>query len=104
MSPAHAQSVSPDGSILIESLTTSDGTWTFGATYPPGPAGNWYINLNGQSAAGGAGSAMVVANGGMLYALGTDSSWWLWVNGGWISHEFADAGSDAHHAAHYPFA
>jgi hypothetical protein len=84
MSSAQAQSVSRDGSILLESLTTSDGTWTFGAPYILGPAGNWYINLNGQSAAGGAGSEMVVANGGMLYVLGIDSSWWLWVNGGWI--------------------
>ena len=84
MSSAHAQSISSDGSILLETLTTSDGTWTFGAPYPYGPAGNWYINLNGQSAAGGVGSEMVVANGGMLYALGTDSNWYLWVNGGWM--------------------
>ena len=82
MSSAHAQSISSDGSILLETLTTSDGTWTFGAPYPYGLAGNWYINLNGQSAAGGVGSEMVVANGGMLYALGTDSNWYLWVNGG----------------------
>ena len=84
MSSAHAQSISSDGSILLETLTTSDGTWTFGAPYPYGLAGNWYINLNGQSAAGGVGSEMVVANGGMLYALGTDSNWYLWVNGGWM--------------------
>jgi hypothetical protein len=82
MPAAHAQTVSPDGGILIESLTTSDGTWTFGAPFDT--LGNWYINLNGQSAAGGVGSEMVVANGGMLYALGTDSNWYLWVNGGWI--------------------
>jgi hypothetical protein len=80
-SSAHAGTVSPDGSILVENLTTPAGTWTFGA--PSGPAGNWIINLNGQPAASGVGSEMVVANGGVLYALGTDSNWYLWVNEGW---------------------
>jgi hypothetical protein len=66
----------------VGSLQTSAGTWTFGAPYPEAP-GNWYINLNGQSAGGGAGSEIVVANDGQAYALGTDDYWYVWQNGGW---------------------
>src|SRR5215469_5727175 len=79
-SSAQAQSVSPDGTILIENLTTAAGTWSFGVPASGAP-GNWWINLNGQSTAG-EGSQLVVANGGMVYLLGTDGNWYLWV-GGW---------------------
>jgi hypothetical protein len=79
-SSAQAQSVSPDGTILIKNCTTAAGTWSFGAPASWAP-GNWWINLNGQSAAG-VGSQLVVANGGMVYTLGTDGNWYLWV-GGW---------------------
>src|SRR5260370_13478846 len=73
MSSAHAQSASPDGSILIENLTTADGTWTFG---PPSLPNNWSIYLNGQPTPH-KGSEMVVANGGQLYVLSTDNDLWL---------------------------
>src|SRR5215471_18296352 len=56
-SSAQAQSLSPDGTILIENLTTAAGTWSLGAQWS---LGNWYIYLNGQWAGGGIGNELIV--------------------------------------------
>jgi hypothetical protein len=75
--------ISPDGTTIsggAGSLTTSEGTWTFGAA--DGSGNNWYILLNGRSAAGGIGSKMQVS-GGKMYAFGTDSNWYLWTGATW---------------------
>jgi hypothetical protein len=45
--------------------------------------GDAYIDLNGQSAAGGASVKMEVANGSNLYALNAAGQWYEWVNGNW---------------------
>jgi hypothetical protein len=86
-SSAHAQSVSPDASVISPStggaLRTADGTWSFGAALSQYP-GNWTILLNGASAAGGGGSELEVANGGQMYALGAGLNWQLWQNSGWV--------------------
>ena len=82
-STAAAQTLSPDGAIIgpPESLTTADGTWMFGS---PADSNNWYIILNGQSAAGGFGSKIAVDNGGQLYVLGLDNNWWVYQSGSWV--------------------
>jgi lysophospholipase L1-like esterase len=76
-------SVSPDGTVISGgsgSLTTSQGTWTFGSSVG---FGEWYVLLNTSSAGGGAGSKLEVSNGGHLYVLGTDGNWYLWTGSGW---------------------
>lgn len=78
---AYAQS--PDGSELPTpqappSLTTRDGTWTWGPQQLHRPPGNYAIHLNGHSAAGGMGSRLVVANGGHVYVF-ADPHWYLWA-------------------------
>jgi hypothetical protein len=75
--------ISSDGSAIsggTGSLTTSEGTWTFGAV--DGSGKNWSILLNGSSAGGGVGSKMQVS-GGKMYALGTDGNWYLWTGATW---------------------
>jgi len=77
-------SVSPDGTILTApstgSLTTTAGTWTFGAIQPQ--AGQYEIFLNGNYVTGWA-AEMEVTKGGMLYAYNSDgNTWWLWT-GSW---------------------
>src|SRR3981081_2386919 len=74
--------VSPDGSVLVAptnvgSLITTAGYWTFG---PPNISRPGYeILLNGAQAAGGSGSKLQIANGGKVYALGTDNAtWWVY--------------------------
>jgi hypothetical protein len=47
---------------------------------------------------------MAVANGGMLYVLGTDDNWYLLVNGGWMRTSSPDAGSEALHTFEHPLA
>ncbi len=77
-------SVSPDGSLISSgagSLIASSGTWSFGAQDLPN---GWRILLNGNHAGGGVGSKITIANGGKVYALGTDGNWYLWT-GEWVS-------------------
>ena len=72
-----------DGSTLLggssDGLVTSAGTWTFGA----GTGGNYEILLNGQQAANGAATELVVANGGNLYAETAAGTWYDWNGSGW---------------------
>jgi lysophospholipase L1-like esterase len=80
-----APAVSPDGSIISGgsgSLVTADGVWTFGQAYG---SSNWYILLNGNSAAGAIAGKLEVSNNGHLYALGTDGNWYVWNGSGWPS-------------------
>ena len=78
-------SFSPDGSIISGgsgSLQSSDGIWSFGIAESAYP-GNWDILLNGQAV--GIGSEIEVANGGHVYAVGTDNRWYIWQNGSWVA-------------------
>ena len=80
-----ATSGSPDGSTISGgsgSLQSSDGIWSFGIAESAYP-GNWDILLNGQAV--GIGSKIEVANGGHVYAVGTDNRWYIWQNGSWVA-------------------
>jgi hypothetical protein len=84
-SPALAQSVSPDGSVISNdtgTLMTAAGTWSFGGP-APGRPGEWLILLNGSASNGGISADLEVANGGQIYALTAFGSWWIWQNGSW---------------------
>ena len=84
-SPALAQSVSPDGSVISNdtgTLMTAAGTWSFGGP-APGRPGEWLILLNGSASNGGISADLEVANGGQIYALTASGSWWIWQNGSW---------------------
>jgi hypothetical protein len=79
--------LSPDGSLLVAPsnvgcLMTAAGSWTFG---PPNISRPGYeILLNGAQAAGGSGFKLQIANGGHVYALGTDNlTWWVYTGKGW---------------------
>ena len=79
--------VSPDGSLLVApsnvgSLITAAGSWTFG---PPNISRPGYeILLNGAQAAGGSGFKLQIANGGQVYALGSDNvTWWVYTANAW---------------------
>ena len=83
-SPALAQSVSPDGSVISNdtgTLMTAAGTWSFGGP-ASGRPGEWLILLNGSASNGGISTGLEVANGGQIYALTASGSWWIW-NGSW---------------------
>jgi hypothetical protein len=83
-SPALAQSVSPDGSVISNdagTLVTAAGTWSFGGP-APGRPGEWLILLNGSASNGGISASLEVANDGQIYALTASGSWWIW-NGRW---------------------
>jgi hypothetical protein len=83
-SPALAQSVSPDGSVISNdtgTLVTAAGTWSFGGP-APGRPGEWLILLNGSARNGGISTSLEVANGGQIYALTASGNWWIW-NGSW---------------------
>ena len=83
--PALAQSVSPDGSVISNgtgTLTNAAGTWSFGGP-ARGRPGEWLILLNGSASNGGISAALEVANGGQIYALTAAGSWWIWQNGSW---------------------
>src|SRR4051812_14641603 len=75
-SPPTPNPISTDGTVLQDgaagSLVTALGTWSFGDLISPGL---WHILLNGVHAGGG--SKMEVANGGLLYAIGSDDKWWI---------------------------
>ena len=84
-SPALAQSVLPDGSVISNdtgTLMTAAGTWSFGGP-APGRPGEWLILLNGSASNGGISADLEVANGGQIYALTAFGSWWIWQNGSW---------------------
>ena len=80
-------SLSPDGLIIYGGqrgiLTTSEGTWTFGAQASDGV--NWYTQLNGSP--NGRGYQMQITNGN-LYAVSKATGYWYirrnatWVNVG----------------------
>jgi probable HAF family extracellular repeat protein len=86
--PPATTTVSPDGSTLTVpqsqaggTLTTTSGTWNFGA------ASNAYgssVLLNGGTN-GGYATLLEVASGGQLYAKASDNSWWRWNNPRWSS-------------------
>lgn len=81
--PAPTPSV--DGSIITAtshgSLTTKDGTWTFGTGTVPGIGHT--ILLNGVQAGNGVGTELEVANGGVLYAQNATGQWYSFSNGLW---------------------
>ena len=77
-------SVSPDGSIIYGgqagSLTTSEGTWTFGARGSDGV--DWNTQLNGN--ANGQAVQMQITNG-KLYAFNKVSGhWYVRQNATWV--------------------
>jgi hypothetical protein len=79
--------ISPDGSLLVAPsnvgcLITAAGYWTFGAPNISRPG--YEILLNGAQAAGGSGFKLQIANGGQVYALGTDNvTWWIYTGKAW---------------------
>jgi hypothetical protein len=62
------------------SLTTSEGTWTFGPTQMAN--GDWPTLLNGT--ANGGAVEMQVSNG-TLYAYSRSGGWWVHQNGAWTN-------------------
>jgi hypothetical protein len=80
--------ISPDGSLLVAPsnvgcLITPAGSWTFGAPNISRPG--YEILLNGAQAAGGSGFKLQIANGGHVYALGTDNvTWWVYSGKAWL--------------------
>src|SRR5207248_128599 len=85
--PTLNSGLSADGSTLLAgkggSLVTSAGTWSFGGAY--GTSGDYYILLNGQSAAIGHGTELEVANQGNLYHENFWGNWYEWTAGSWTS-------------------
>ena len=79
------KTLSPNGSILLAgsggTLVTSAGTWTFGTATASG--GN-VIFLNGQVAAGGSATELLIADG-QVYADNSQGNWYEYVNGSWKS-------------------
>jgi hypothetical protein len=77
-------SVSPNGAIIYGgqagSLTTSEGTWTFGAKASDGV--DWYIQLNGSQ--NGWGSQMQITNGNLYTLNKAKGHWYLRQNGSWV--------------------
>ena len=78
--------LSPDGSTLTapsqDTLTTSDGTWTF-ANHQPSP-GQYQINLNGSDSTG-FGAQLKVAQGGKMFAYNSSQNlWWQWQSNRFI--------------------
>jgi len=63
------------------SLTTAQGTWTFGTATAAG--GNALL-LNGINTGGGFGTKLVFS-AGVLYTFTLDSRWFSWTGTGWIS-------------------
>jgi hypothetical protein len=76
--------ISSDGSTLSAgsggTLTTAAGTWSFGTA--SNGSGN-IILLNGQQAAGGWGTLLLVYNGGQIYAENSQNNWYQWNSSGW---------------------
>ena len=76
-------STAPDGAIIYGGqpgiLTTSEGTWTFGAQASDGM--DWNIQLNGN--ANGWAVQMQITNGN-LYALQSAGLWWVRQNASWV--------------------
>jgi beta-glucanase (GH16 family) len=74
---------SPNGSIITPgqggSLTTSEGTWTFGSKATDGV--NSYTQLNGN--ADGWAVKLEIANGNLYAFNQVDGHWWLRQNGSW---------------------
>ncbi len=77
---------SPDGSTLTApstgNLSTAVGVWTFGTT---ANTNGYPILLNGNSAAGGYASLMLVYNSGKLYVKNVQNAWYLWNGSGWTA-------------------
>lgn len=92
-SPTPSATLSTDGSILMAgtsgSLVTSDGTWTLGATTT---SGDHIVLLNGQQAANGAASELIVDNHGHLYAENAQGNWYEWATSGWLTSTDPTAG------------
>ena len=63
------------------SLITKDGIWTFGTSTVAG-IGNTIL-LNGVQAAGGIGTTLEIAHGGVLYAQNASGQWYSFGNGQW---------------------
>jgi len=76
--------LSGDGATLYAgsggSLTTAEGTWTFGSSRT---AGGQIILLNGNSA--GSGAITLVAEDGRLYADNAHGHWYEYLNSQWIA-------------------
>lgn len=79
-------SVSPDGTSITapttDTLVTADGTWSFGAASPPY---GYNITLNGSLSQGGIAATLEVSNGGQLYALNGEGSWYVFQDGAFVS-------------------
>lgn len=76
---------SPNGSVIRAgqggSLTTSEGTWTFGGVCPDGV--DSYTQLNGV--ANGWAVELLIANGNLYAFNQVDGDWWLRQNGSWVN-------------------
>ena len=76
--------VSADGAIIYGgqpgSLTTSEGTWTFGAQAPDGV--DWNTQLNGSQ--NGWGFQMQITNGQLYTVNKTTGFWYVRQNGVWV--------------------
>jgi hypothetical protein len=75
----------PDGATLLAgtggSLITAAGTWSFGGRN----GGGYKVLLNGQWVGNGSGTELEVANQGNLYVLGSNQSWYEWLDGSWTA-------------------
>jgi hypothetical protein len=72
--------ISLDGTTITApsgSLVSAAGTWSFGPAVATNP-GLYEIMLNGTQAAGGAGSQLLIANSGTIYARSA-STWWQYI-------------------------
>ncbi len=80
--PNGNDNISPDGTAISGgsgSLITSLGTWTFGTFRG---SGNWDLLLNGNSA--GIGSELEVSQGGQMFGVGTDGTWYRYNGSTWV--------------------
>jgi len=80
--PSGNNNTSPDGTTIsggVGSLVTTSRMWTFGTARS---GGNWDLLFNGTSV--GIGSELEVSQGGQMFGVGTDGTWYRWTGSTWV--------------------
>jgi hypothetical protein len=84
--PATVTPISRDRTVMqapaIGTITTAEGTWTFGSTARAG--GDYPLLLNGSAANGGWAASLQVTNGNLYAFAKSGGHYWIRFNGAWI--------------------
>ena len=78
--------ISRDGMVIrapaIGTITTAEGTWTFGSAARAG--GDYPLLLNGSAANGGFAASLQVTNGNLYAFAKLGGHYWIRFNGAWV--------------------